>query len=146
MLISHKHKFIFLKTPKTAGTTTEILLSAICGHEDVITPVTKKDEQLRREFCGRNAQNFKPSFWGKMRGERFYLGEDERRAFLFLQSYWGGRRLRSGQSGDVGKLQKILLRAKSLRPGRFRILHEKTKRQICQLQRLFAFRLVEKKR
>ena len=85
MLISHKHKFIFLKTPKTAGTTTEILLSAICGHEDVITPVTKKDEQLRREFCGRNAQNFKPSFWGKMRGERFYFYNHIGAADVFAQ-------------------------------------------------------------
>jgi len=36
-------------------------LSTICGGEDIIAPVTKKDEQLRRNFGGRKAQNFRPS-------------------------------------------------------------------------------------
>jgi hypothetical protein len=39
MIISHKHKFIFLKTRKTASTSTEFALNEICGPEDVVTPV-----------------------------------------------------------------------------------------------------------
>jgi len=37
MIISHKHKFIFIKTRKTAGTSLEKVLLSICGDEDVIT-------------------------------------------------------------------------------------------------------------
>jgi hypothetical protein len=38
MIISHKHKFIFFKTKKTAGTSIEIALSKYRGPDDVITP------------------------------------------------------------------------------------------------------------
>lgn len=39
MIISHKHKFIFVKTVKTAGTSIEIFLSQHCGPLDIITPI-----------------------------------------------------------------------------------------------------------
>ena len=57
MIISHKHKFIFIKTRKTAGTAVEIALSSICGPEDVITPLSGTDEELRFELSGKHAQN-----------------------------------------------------------------------------------------
>lgn len=47
MLISHKHKFIFIKTKKTAGTSVEISLSRYCGHNDTITPIAIEDEKIR---------------------------------------------------------------------------------------------------
>ena len=40
MIISHQHKFIFIKTAKTAGTSIEIFLSRHCGPEDIVTPIT----------------------------------------------------------------------------------------------------------
>ena len=57
MIISHKHKFIFLKTRKTAGTSIEIALSQFCGERDILTPISKEDE-LKREALGfRGPQN-----------------------------------------------------------------------------------------
>ncbi len=58
MIISHKHKFIFIKTEKTAGTSVEIALSQFCGDEDIITPLVPKDEKIRQEASGRSAQNY----------------------------------------------------------------------------------------
>jgi hypothetical protein len=39
MIISHKYKFIFIKTYKTAGTSLEAYLSDYCGEDDVITEI-----------------------------------------------------------------------------------------------------------
>jgi hypothetical protein len=38
MIVSHRHRFIFLKTRKTAGTSVETWLSQHCGEEDIVTP------------------------------------------------------------------------------------------------------------
>ncbi len=58
MIVSHAHRFVFLKTRKTAGTSVEIALSRICGPDDVITRVTDEDELLRAELGGRPPQNY----------------------------------------------------------------------------------------
>jgi hypothetical protein len=57
MIISHRHRFIFLKTRKTAGTSMEIALSRFCGPDDVITPIVEEDEALRRELGYPGPQN-----------------------------------------------------------------------------------------
>jgi hypothetical protein len=58
MIISHKHQFIFFKTEKTAGTSFEIALSKYCGEQDIITPITPNDEQVRKELGYRSQQNY----------------------------------------------------------------------------------------
>jgi len=39
MIISHKYKFIFVKTKKTAGTSIETYLNRFCNTEDIFTPI-----------------------------------------------------------------------------------------------------------
>jgi hypothetical protein len=39
MIISHSHKFIFIKSEKTAGTSIESALSQYCGGDDIVVPI-----------------------------------------------------------------------------------------------------------
>ena len=39
MILSHKYRFLFVKTLKTAGTSIEVFLSQHCGPLDVVTPI-----------------------------------------------------------------------------------------------------------
>lgn len=69
MIVSHAHRFIFIKTGKTAGTSVECGLSAFCGPDDIITPVSKVDEALR---LGRGPQNWDVNVnpWWKSAGRK----------------------------------------------------------------------------
>jgi len=58
MILSHRQKFIFFKTNKTAGTSLEIALSGFCGPRDIITPVAAPDEALRRQLGYPGPQNY----------------------------------------------------------------------------------------
>lgn len=58
MILSHKHRFIFIKTAKTAGTSIEIALSKFCGPDDIITPISAQDETIRRQRGYRGPQNY----------------------------------------------------------------------------------------
>ena len=79
MIVSHAHKFIFLKTKKTAGTAIEAALSALCGPEDVITPYRAESEEDRQGLPPQNYRiehPLKPKrpLWRRLlrRPERYY--------------------------------------------------------------------------
>lgn len=57
MIISHRHRFVYVKTRKTASTSVEIALSAHCGPEDVITKIIPQDESLRASLGYPGPQN-----------------------------------------------------------------------------------------
>ncbi len=77
MIVCHEHKFIFLKTRKTAGTSVECALSQFCGPDDIITPVSRRDEHLRQ---GRGPQNW--------RVENVPWYKDALRPFGFYKERW----------------------------------------------------------
>jgi len=58
MILSKKHKFIFIKGKKVAGTSIEVLLSHLCGNQDIVTPITPIDERSRFHSSGTCAQNY----------------------------------------------------------------------------------------
>lgn len=57
MIISYKHKFVFVKTTKTAGTSVEIALARHCGDDDVITKIAPEDEKIKLDQGIRGRQN-----------------------------------------------------------------------------------------
>ena len=55
MIISHKYRFIFIKSAKVAGTSVEMFLSSVGGPSDVCTPFWHEEE-------GHEARNYKGLF------------------------------------------------------------------------------------
>ena len=82
MIVSHEHRFIFLKTKKTAGTSIELALSELCGPLDIVTPLTKIDEAKRNP--GGEPRNWRLHGWWK--SPRPLL---ERRWFKFTAQDYG---------------------------------------------------------
>jgi hypothetical protein len=54
MILSKRHKFVFIKGKKVAGTSVELALTQICGPDDIITPLTPIDERTRLPCGARN--------------------------------------------------------------------------------------------
>lgn len=57
MIASRAHRFVFIKTRKTAGTSIEIALSRHCGPADLVTRISADDEELRAAAGGVGPQN-----------------------------------------------------------------------------------------
>lgn len=69
MIVSHAHKFIFIKTGKTAGTSVEIALSRFLGPDDIATPIKPDDERLRAPDAARHyLRQCGPWHWKRLLG------------------------------------------------------------------------------
>ena len=105
MIISHEHKFIFLKTKKTAGTAIEAALSELCGPTCVITPYREESEEDRKGLAPQNYRiehPLKPKrpLWRRLLGrpERYYhpsVGYYEHMPAHLVRAYVGDEIWRS---------------------------------------------------
>lgn len=80
MIVSHRYRFIFLKTKKTAGTSIEVLLSQYCDEHDIVTKVFPAEENHKpRNWKGRgnliSDLNKLPSRWHRSVCRRWLSGE-----------------------------------------------------------------------
>jgi hypothetical protein len=62
VIISHTHRYIFIKSEKTAGTSIEAALSQHCGTDDMVTPLGdywfNRDERGKWIHSSMNAEGF----------------------------------------------------------------------------------------
>lgn len=59
MIYLKQYNLLFLKPRKVAGTSFEIALSKFASHEDIITPIERKDESIRQRLQYRGPQNYR---------------------------------------------------------------------------------------
>jgi len=57
MILSRRWHMVFIKGRKVAGTSVEMALSTACGPQDIVTPITPRDE-IERMRAGGRAANF----------------------------------------------------------------------------------------
>ena len=68
MIVSHRHKFIFIKTHKTAGSSMEMALGPLCGPDDIITPMeSNADSGIPRHYHEENflGRTYARSRWAR---------------------------------------------------------------------------------
>jgi len=70
MILSHRHRFILLKTRKTGGTSFEIAVSKYMSGDDIVTPVAPADEVVRQSLGFTGPQNHGPVAGERL--SRFY--------------------------------------------------------------------------
>ena len=56
MIISHKYKFIFIKTVKTAGSSLELFLHPFCDEKDIVTPFKTTFDSDEKEGLKQNCR------------------------------------------------------------------------------------------
>lgn len=59
MIVSHRHRFVFVKTRKTAGTSIELALAAFCGPRDVLSWLRPLGERERERLGAPGPRNIR---------------------------------------------------------------------------------------
>ena len=77
MIVSHKHKFIFVKPTKVAGTSVEVALAKHCAPEDIVTAITGYSPESDQEAYTHEPRN-NSGFFNHMSPQeiRKKLGDD----------------------------------------------------------------------
>jgi hypothetical protein len=57
MIVSHLHRFIYIKPTKVAGTSVEVALSSICGDDDIVTPQREFSAVFDKDRFRQRARN-----------------------------------------------------------------------------------------
>lgn len=99
MIVCNTHRFIFLKTSKTAGTSVEIALSRHCSAGDIVTPVTPRDERVRHEAGGRGPMGYAAPIGEHSAGDLWRLitrGRRRRRFYNHMPAAEARTRLPAG--------------------------------------------------
>lgn len=100
MIVSHKHRFIFIKTRKTAGTSLEVALSGLCGPEDIVTevrpPVPGHIPRNHSGFSGHNKSSDIKSQLPDEQWDKYFKFCFERNSYDKSISAYKWRRTQSG--------------------------------------------------
>lgn len=102
MVLSHKYKFIFVKTSKTAGTSLEVFLSDVCGEADIFSPILPAVESHRPrnfqqgEFTAHMSCNEIRARVGSEIWDTYYKFCVERNPWDKVLSHYHMQRFRSG--------------------------------------------------
>jgi hypothetical protein len=88
MIVSHEHRFIFIKTKKTAGTSVEVFLSQIAGPDAIVTPEAPPEPgHVPRNWRGAWNYDFLPAMRADPDGLRPFLRHPRGRLGLY-RHYW----------------------------------------------------------
>ncbi|WP_062387881.1 sulfotransferase family 2 domain-containing protein [Demequina iriomotensis] len=100
MIVSHEHRYIFVRTRKTAGSSLELALSATCGPDDIVTPHPgDENDELREAVGGSGAQNYLIPYHRYTTRNVATLVVKRRRPELF--DHMPARRIRSTVGSEV---------------------------------------------
>ena len=121
MIVSHKHKFIFIKTNKTAGTSVEIALSNSAVDEDIITRISP-DRRIHSKIAGlsRARKSSRPD--RRIQSAIIASACCGTKETALLQPHVRARGEAVSRRRDLEQLFQILLRTPSVRPGHFAVL------------------------
>lgn len=88
MIVSHRHRFIFIKTRKTAGTSVEVFLSQLAGPDAIVTPEELEEPgHVPRNWRGAWNCNFLPAMRADPSGLGPFLRRPRARLGLY-RNYW----------------------------------------------------------
>lgn len=129
MLASHKYRFIFIKTRKTAGTSIEVDLSKVMGEEDIVTPIIPPVEghearnwrSLWRSYFNHMPASKVRKFMGRKRFNGYFKFTVEREPVSKCISFYSMLR----NSPEHGQMGEALTWKDFVAKGDFPLDHEK---------------------